>query len=45
MSGDTGFAGKIANLRKEKKKDIDELREKEVRVRLDLLWKAISSKS
>ena len=44
MSGDTGFAGKIANLRKEKKKDIDELREKEVRVRLELLWKAISSK-
>lgn len=45
MKGDTGFAGKIANLRSEKKKGIDELREKEVRVRLDLLWKAISSKS
>ena len=45
MKGDTGFAGKIANLRSETKKGIDELREKEVRVRLDLLWKAISSKS
>lgn len=38
MRGDTGFAGKIANLRNE-----DELRGKEVQVRLALLWKAISS--
>ena len=45
MKSDTGFAAKIANFYSTTKKDNEKMREAEVRLSLELLWKAISSKS